>query len=147
MRGGGRRVSSPWRVELSLLLFQGSAGAAAGANLSCVLQTAQKVHKVAKQVCSRLGQYRMPFGWAARLVTPGCPSAAAGAAAAAAGYPGHGAAEGQAAEASEVAAEGRIWLQFPRQNGDWPEMALSKIRNEILKSKQCWEGSNLPADP
>ncbi|TRZ08106.1 hypothetical protein HGM15179_018999 [Zosterops borbonicus] len=32
------------------------------------VQTAQKVHKVAKQVCSRLGQYRMPFGWAARPV-------------------------------------------------------------------------------
>ncbi|KAL2304287.1 hypothetical protein Nmel_013032 [Mimus melanotis] len=31
-------------------------------------KTAQKVHKVAKQVCSRLGQYRMPFGWAARPV-------------------------------------------------------------------------------
>ncbi|NWS40609.1 DOC11 protein, partial [Probosciger aterrimus] len=31
-------------------------------------KTAQKVHKVAKQACSRLGQYRMPFGWAARPV-------------------------------------------------------------------------------
>ncbi|NXS89335.1 DOC11 protein, partial [Erpornis zantholeuca] len=31
-------------------------------------KTAQKVHKVAKQVCSRLGQYRMPFGWAARPI-------------------------------------------------------------------------------
>uniref|UniRef100_A0A7M4EKD4 Dedicator of cytokinesis 11 n=1 Tax=Crocodylus porosus TaxID=8502 RepID=A0A7M4EKD4_CROPO len=31
-------------------------------------KTAQKVHKVAKQVCSRLGQYRMPFAWAARSV-------------------------------------------------------------------------------
>ncbi|XP_015481714.1 dedicator of cytokinesis protein 11 isoform X4 [Parus major] len=31
-------------------------------------KAAQKVHKVAKQVCSRLGQYRMPFGWAARPV-------------------------------------------------------------------------------
>ncbi|NXD22118.1 DOC11 protein, partial [Spelaeornis formosus] len=31
-------------------------------------KTAQRVHKVAKQVCSRLGQYRMPFGWAARPV-------------------------------------------------------------------------------
>ncbi|XP_068107031.1 dedicator of cytokinesis protein 11 isoform X2 [Hyperolius riggenbachi] len=31
-------------------------------------KTAQKVHKIAKQVCSRLGQYRMPFAWAARPV-------------------------------------------------------------------------------
>ncbi|XP_030430457.1 dedicator of cytokinesis protein 11 isoform X4 [Gopherus evgoodei] len=31
-------------------------------------KTAQKVHKLAKQVCSRLGQYRMPFAWAARPV-------------------------------------------------------------------------------
>lgn len=61
------------------------------ANLSCVLQTAQKVHKVAKQVCSRLGQYRMPFGWAARLVTLGCAWAVVGAAAAS--YPGHDPAE------------------------------------------------------
>ncbi|PKU30909.1 hypothetical protein llap_18787 [Limosa lapponica baueri] len=45
-------------------------------NLSCVLQTAQKVHKVAKQVCSRLGQYRMPFGWAARSVTSAALAAA-----------------------------------------------------------------------
>ncbi|XP_053555225.1 dedicator of cytokinesis protein 11 isoform X2 [Bombina bombina] len=29
-------------------------------------KTAQKVHKLAKQVCSRLGQYRMPFAWSAR---------------------------------------------------------------------------------
>ncbi|PIN99566.1 hypothetical protein AB205_0054040, partial [Aquarana catesbeiana] len=29
-------------------------------------KTAQKVHKIAKQVCSRLGHYRMPFAWAAR---------------------------------------------------------------------------------
>lgn len=54
--------------------------AVAHANLSCVLQTAQKVHKVAKQVCSRLGQYRMPFGWAARLVTSDADLAMAGAA-------------------------------------------------------------------
>ncbi|XP_072287615.1 dedicator of cytokinesis protein 11 [Pyxicephalus adspersus] len=31
-------------------------------------KTAQKVHKTAKQVCSRLGHYRMPFAWAARPV-------------------------------------------------------------------------------
>ncbi|CAJ0935493.1 unnamed protein product [Ranitomeya imitator] len=31
-------------------------------------KTAQKVHKIARQVCSRLGQYRMPFAWAARPV-------------------------------------------------------------------------------
>ncbi|CAI5793355.1 Hypothetical predicted protein [Podarcis lilfordi] len=31
-------------------------------------KTAQKVHKVAKLVCSRLGRYRMPFAWAARPV-------------------------------------------------------------------------------
>lgn len=55
--------------------------------LSCVLQTAQKVHKVAKQVCSRLGQYRMPFGWAARLVVLDC--ALAGMGASAVSYLGH----------------------------------------------------------
>uniref|UniRef100_A0ABM5EVP8 Dedicator of cytokinesis protein 11 isoform X1 n=1 Tax=Pogona vitticeps TaxID=103695 RepID=A0ABM5EVP8_9SAUR len=32
------------------------------------IKTAQKVHKLAKVVCSRLGQYRMPFAWAARPV-------------------------------------------------------------------------------
>ncbi|XP_061455004.1 dedicator of cytokinesis protein 11 isoform X1 [Rhineura floridana] len=32
------------------------------------VKTAQKVHKFAKLVCSRLGQYRMPFAWAARPV-------------------------------------------------------------------------------
>uniref|UniRef100_A0A0P6IZW0 Dedicator of cytokinesis protein 11 n=1 Tax=Heterocephalus glaber TaxID=10181 RepID=A0A0P6IZW0_HETGA len=32
------------------------------------VKTAQKVHKTAKQVCSRLGQYRMPFAWAARPI-------------------------------------------------------------------------------
>ncbi|XP_074057352.1 dedicator of cytokinesis protein 11 isoform X2 [Macrotis lagotis] len=32
------------------------------------VKTAQKVHKVARQVCSRLGRYRMPFAWAARPV-------------------------------------------------------------------------------
>ncbi|KAM9327187.1 dedicator of cytokinesis protein 11 [Gastrophryne carolinensis] len=31
-------------------------------------KTAQKVHKICKQVCSRLGQYRMPFAWAVRPV-------------------------------------------------------------------------------
>uniref|UniRef100_A0A8C0AHT7 Dedicator of cytokinesis 11 n=1 Tax=Bos mutus grunniens TaxID=30521 RepID=A0A8C0AHT7_BOSMU len=31
-------------------------------------KTAQKVHRTAKQVCSRLGQYRMPFAWAARPI-------------------------------------------------------------------------------
>uniref|UniRef100_H2ZTS2 Dedicator of cytokinesis 11 n=1 Tax=Latimeria chalumnae TaxID=7897 RepID=H2ZTS2_LATCH len=31
-------------------------------------KTAQKVLKVAKQVCSRLGEYRMPFAWTARSV-------------------------------------------------------------------------------
>ncbi|XP_044308586.1 dedicator of cytokinesis protein 11 isoform X1 [Varanus komodoensis] len=31
-------------------------------------KTAQKVHKAAKLVCSRLGRYRMPFAWAARPV-------------------------------------------------------------------------------
>ncbi|XP_053329057.1 dedicator of cytokinesis protein 11 [Spea bombifrons] len=29
-------------------------------------KTAQKVHKIAKQVCSRLGRYKMPFAWTAR---------------------------------------------------------------------------------
>lgn len=88
----------------------------------CVLQTAQKVHKVAKQACSRLGQYRMPFGWAARSVTTGCASAVARVTAA--GYPGHdpghnqsGWAKHQGLEVSEAAAEGRVWLRFPRQNG------------------------------
>uniref|UniRef100_A0A8C3KWW3 Dedicator of cytokinesis 11 n=1 Tax=Chrysolophus pictus TaxID=9089 RepID=A0A8C3KWW3_CHRPC len=53
----------------SLFFSQCSMEAVAHAHLlSCVFQTAQKVHKVAKQVCSRLGQYRMPFGWAARPV-------------------------------------------------------------------------------
>ncbi|KAL8180770.1 UNVERIFIED_CONTAM: Dedicator of cytokinesis protein 11, partial [Gekko kuhli] len=32
------------------------------------VKTAQKVHKIAKLACSRLGQYRMPFAWAARPV-------------------------------------------------------------------------------
>uniref|UniRef100_A0A2I3TJH7 Dedicator of cytokinesis 11 n=1 Tax=Pan troglodytes TaxID=9598 RepID=A0A2I3TJH7_PANTR len=32
------------------------------------VKTAQKVHRTAKQVCSRLGQYRMPFAWAARPI-------------------------------------------------------------------------------
>lgn len=32
----------------------------------CLLQVAQKVLKNAKQACQRLGQYRMPFAWAAR---------------------------------------------------------------------------------
>uniref|UniRef100_A0A8C5Q2Q0 Dedicator of cytokinesis 11 n=1 Tax=Leptobrachium leishanense TaxID=445787 RepID=A0A8C5Q2Q0_9ANUR len=31
-------------------------------------KTAQKVHKMAKQVCNRLCQYRMPFVWAARTL-------------------------------------------------------------------------------
>ncbi|XP_048192271.1 dedicator of cytokinesis protein 11 isoform X2 [Perognathus longimembris pacificus] len=31
-------------------------------------KTSQKVHRTAKQVCSRLGQYRMPFAWAARSI-------------------------------------------------------------------------------
>ncbi|XP_066496355.1 dedicator of cytokinesis protein 11 isoform X2 [Tiliqua scincoides] len=35
---------------------------------SDLAKTAQKVHKAAKLVCSRLGQYRMPFAWAARPV-------------------------------------------------------------------------------
>ncbi|XP_053894876.1 dedicator of cytokinesis protein 11 isoform X1 [Malaclemys terrapin pileata] len=35
---------------------------------SDTVKTAQKVHKLAKQVCSRLGQYRMPFAWVARPV-------------------------------------------------------------------------------
>lgn len=34
--------------------------------LFLVLQTAQKVLKTAKQTCQRLGQYRMPFAWAAK---------------------------------------------------------------------------------
>lgn len=45
------------------------------------LQIAQKVLKNAKTACSRLGQYRMPFAWAARSVafkmlnkTPTIPS-------------------------------------------------------------------------
>lgn len=146
-RCGVRTVSSPWNVQRSLLLFQGSMEAVAHTNFSCVLQTAQKVHKVAKQVCSRLGQYRMPFGWAARLVTSHRTSAMVGAAAAS--YPGcdpAGRVKGQATEVSEVAAKGRIWLQFPRQNRVLAWNALSRIRNKILKSKQCWEDSNLPAD-
>ena len=100
-------------------------------NLSCVLQTAQKVHKMAKQVCSRLGQYRMPFGWAARLVTSDC--ALAMARAAAVSYPGRDPAEqakGQVTEVSEVATKGRIWLQFPRQNGDWPEMLYLELETK-----------------
>uniref|UniRef100_A0A5F8GUM7 Dedicator of cytokinesis 11 n=1 Tax=Monodelphis domestica TaxID=13616 RepID=A0A5F8GUM7_MONDO len=32
------------------------------------VKTAQKVHKAARQVCNRLGRYRMPFAWAARPV-------------------------------------------------------------------------------
>ncbi|XP_028923396.1 dedicator of cytokinesis protein 11 isoform X2 [Ornithorhynchus anatinus] len=32
------------------------------------VKVAQKVHKTARLVCSRLGQYRMPFAWAARPV-------------------------------------------------------------------------------
>ncbi|XP_042336149.1 dedicator of cytokinesis protein 11 isoform X2 [Sceloporus undulatus] len=36
------------------------------------VKTAQKVHKLAKVVCSRLGQYRMPFAWAARPVFKDC---------------------------------------------------------------------------
>lgn len=79
-------VSFPWRVQCSLRLFQGHVEAAAHTNLSCVLQTAQKVHKVAKQVCSRLGQYRMPFGWAARLVTSDTALAMVGAAASCLGH-------------------------------------------------------------
>ncbi|OXB67425.1 hypothetical protein ASZ78_006018 [Callipepla squamata] len=72
--------------------------------LSHVLQTAQKVHKVAKQVCSRLGQYRMPFGWAARLVALDCAFAGLGAA----GVSDLGQrqaewAKGQAAEVSQAA--------------------------------------------
>lgn len=42
-------------VHLSLFLFS-----------SLLSQTAQKVLKNAKVACSRLGQYRMPFAWAAR---------------------------------------------------------------------------------
>ena len=33
---------------------------------------AQKVLKNAKTACSRLGQYRMPFAWAARYEKPLC---------------------------------------------------------------------------
>ena len=29
-------------------------------------KTAVKVHKMAEMYCKKLGQYRMPFGWAAR---------------------------------------------------------------------------------
>lgn len=29
-------------------------------------QTVQKVLKTAKQTCQRLGQYKMPFAWAAK---------------------------------------------------------------------------------
>lgn len=35
-------------------------------SLFLVLQTAQKVLKTAKQTCQRLGQFRMPFAWAAK---------------------------------------------------------------------------------
>uniref|UniRef100_A0AAY4EMA9 Dedicator of cytokinesis 11 n=1 Tax=Denticeps clupeoides TaxID=299321 RepID=A0AAY4EMA9_9TELE len=35
---------------------------------SDVIKTAQKVLKAAKQTCQRLGQYRMPFAWAAKQV-------------------------------------------------------------------------------
>ncbi|OXB79700.1 UNVERIFIED_CONTAM: hypothetical protein H355_011086, partial [Colinus virginianus] len=67
-------------------------------------KTAQKVHKVAKQVCSRLGQYRMPFGWAARLVALDCAFAGLGAAGVS-DLGQHQAewAKGQAAEVSEAA--------------------------------------------
>ncbi|KAF4026696.1 hypothetical protein G4228_018913 [Cervus hanglu yarkandensis] len=40
----------------------------AESQLRYIKQTAQKVHRTAKQVCSRLGQYRMPFAWAARPI-------------------------------------------------------------------------------
>lgn len=81
--------------------------------LSCVFQTAQKVHKVAKQVCSRLGLYRMPFGWAARLVALGCGFAGLGAAAVS-DLGQHQAewANGQAAEVSEAA-----WKQQRAESG------------------------------
>lgn len=36
----------------------------------------------------------------------------------------------QATGASEVAAEGGIRLQFPRQNGDWPEMLYLKLETK-----------------
>uniref|UniRef100_A0A4W5KUV8 Dedicator of cytokinesis 11 n=1 Tax=Hucho hucho TaxID=62062 RepID=A0A4W5KUV8_9TELE len=35
---------------------------------SDIIKTAQKVLKAAKQTCQRLGQYRMPFAWAAKQV-------------------------------------------------------------------------------
>ncbi|CDQ99543.1 unnamed protein product, partial [Oncorhynchus mykiss] len=35
---------------------------------SDINKTAQKVLKAAKQTCQRLGQYRMPFAWAAKQV-------------------------------------------------------------------------------
>lgn len=68
---------------------------------------------MAKQVCSRLGQYRMPFGWAARSVlgwagTSGWALPTVGAAVAAESDLGHGWAKGQVTEVSEVAAEGSL---------------------------------------
>lgn len=101
-------ASPPWQMQPSLFFSQCSMEAVAHVHLlSCVFQTAQKVHKVAKQVCSRLGQYRMPFGWAARLVALDCAFSGLGAAAVS-DLGQHQAdvaewAEGQAAEVSEAA--------------------------------------------
>lgn len=39
-------------------------------------------------------------------------------------------AKGQVTEVSEVTAEGRIWLQFPRQNVDWPEMFYLELETK-----------------
>ena len=52
----------------------------------------------------------------------------------------------QVDEVSVAAAEGRIWLRFPRPSGDWPEMLYLQLETKYLKSKQCWEDANLPAD-
>lgn len=37
---------------------------------------------------------------------------------------------GQAADVSEVVAKGRIWLLFPRQDGDWPKMLCLELETK-----------------
>uniref|UniRef100_A0AAQ4RW84 Dedicator of cytokinesis 11 n=1 Tax=Gasterosteus aculeatus aculeatus TaxID=481459 RepID=A0AAQ4RW84_GASAC len=60
--GGGVTLSRMTTHSFSLLVCFGSLPSV------CPLQTAQKVLKAAKQTCQRLGQYRMPFAWAAKQV-------------------------------------------------------------------------------
>ncbi|MGH0130445.1 UNVERIFIED_CONTAM: hypothetical protein FKN15_001657 [Acipenser sinensis] len=52
----------------SVTLLLESRSATRERNDSPELHTAQKVLKAAKQTCTRLGQYRMPFAWAAKQV-------------------------------------------------------------------------------